>query len=248
MIARISRIDVGWLLVVTVHDHVDRDGFGVTTAGGETRQAPLTRGAASARHGSESRIEDGKGGRLQGVSRAPAGVSRLVRKGEVGQARGRERTRASRDRPAVARTVGNDSGRRDPAALLGRAPLLLPAAAERAIDLDERRQLGLPGLGEPQLRDEEARVGVEHFEVARRAALVADVGEPSRVLRRGRQALLLLAELAGLRVADQRVGRFAKRAASRSARRATVASCGARLRERDLRSRAAGGEDRLRRR
>ena len=72
----------------------------------------------------------------------------------------------------------------------GRA-VLLPAAAERAIDLDERRELAQLRLHEPELGDEQPRVAVEHLEIAGGAALVAEVGEPPRILRGGRQQLLL---------------------------------------------------------
>jgi hypothetical protein len=42
---------------------------------------------------------------------------------------------------------------------------LLPAAAERAVDLHDREQLVQLRLREHELRREEPRVGVEHFEV-----------------------------------------------------------------------------------
>src|SRR5689334_22744252 len=65
----------------------------------------------------------------------------------------------------------------------------LPAAAERAVDLDELGQLGELRIRQPELRDEQSRVGVEDLEVAGRAALIADVRQAAGVLRRGEQQL-----------------------------------------------------------
>src|SRR5690242_10223253 len=95
---------------------------------------------------------------------------------------------------------------------LGRvATRSVPAAAERTIDFDESRTLAELGLRQPELRVEETRVGVEHFEVAGDAALVAHLREAPRILRRAEQQRLLFAELAQLPVADERVRHFAER-------------------------------------
>src|SRR3954465_13682855 len=93
--------------------------------------------------------------------------------------------------------------------------LLVPAAAERAVDLDEARSLSQLGLRQPQLGVEQTCVGVEHLEVAGHAAFVAHLRQPARVLGGAEQQRLLLAELAQLAVADERVGDFAKRLTKR---------------------------------
>src|SRR3954452_7187860 len=122
--------------------------------------------------------------------------------------------------------------------------LRLPAAAERAVDLDELAQFRQLRVGERQLRGEQPRVGVQHFEVARRAALVAHVGEAARVLRGRPQQLLLLAEFPALLIPGQRIGHFAKRLLH-GLPIYELGFLAARFCELDLRSQPAGGEHRL---
>src|SRR5262245_47756974 len=87
---------------------------------------------------------------------------------------------------------------------------LLPARAERAINLDERRELGLLRLREADFGREEARVGVEDLQVAGGAAAIADVREASRVLGRGGELFELHARRARPGVPHERVGHFAE--------------------------------------
>src|SRR5882672_2997109 len=77
----------------------------------------------------------------------------------------------------------------------------LPAASERSIDLHKRLQLTQLGLGHTELRREHPRVAVQHFQIARCAAPVADVGQPPRVRSRAVQQDLLLSKLAALAIA-----------------------------------------------
>src|SRR6185295_2124489 len=55
------------------------------------------------------------------------------------------------------------------------------------------------------------RVGVEHFEITRCAALVSDRRQPQRLCGRARQQLLLFTELAVLPICDQCVGHITQR-------------------------------------
>src|SRR5580700_11124717 len=89
--------------------------------------------------------------------------------------------------------------------------LRLPPAAKRPVDFHQRGELAQLRLCEPQFAREEPRVRIEHFEIARRAALIADVRETASVLRGRDEQLLLRAELANLPIADERIGRFAER-------------------------------------
>src|SRR4029077_5947050 len=89
--------------------------------------------------------------------------------------------------------------------------LLLPAAAERAIDLDERLELPELGLCQRELRRKEPGFAIEDLEVAGRASPVAQVRQPGRVFRGTRQLLLLEPDLVALAIADERVGDLAKR-------------------------------------
>src|SRR5262249_14564096 len=151
-------------------------------------------------------------------------------------ARGRAEQAAKQQACPLARLRVPDSGR-------FQTPLLLPAAAEGAVDLHERGELAGLRLREAQLRAEESRVGVEDLEVARRAALVAELREPPRVLRRADQQPLLLAEFTRPAIADQRIGHLAERVLDRLliGEHQLLLAC---LRLRDLRSDAARCEDR----
>ena len=85
-----------------------------------------------------------------------------------------------------------------------------PAAAERAVDLDESVVLGELRLHESELGDKQSRVAVQHLEVTGGAALITQVGKPARVLSGNDDGLLCLAQLAEAAITDQRVGDFSE--------------------------------------
>jgi len=122
--------------------------------------------------------------------------------------------------------------------------LLIPAAAERAIDLHEREPLVQSRLRETELCREQARLAVEHFEIARRAALIPSRGQTLRIVCRTEQELLLLPEFAALAIGDQGVRDVTERLLDGLLihQHHLFASC---FGHRDLRLHPAAVEDRL---
>ena len=88
---------------------------------------------------------------------------------------------------------------------------LLPAAAERFIELHYAEQLIQTNLRQIQLGLKQIAVGIERVELRIHAAAVADVGQPLAILQRGDQRFLLDAALAHSLVGDQGVGDFGER-------------------------------------
>src|SRR5687768_4980303 len=91
-----------------------------------------------------------------------------------------------------------------------------PAAAERAIQLDDRGQLLLTESRQLELALEEAALRVEHLQVVVDAAFVALPRQPRRGLERLDEPLLFGALLGGPALAGQRVGDVAQRDVDRA--------------------------------
>ena len=93
--------------------------------------------------------------------------------------------------------------------------LLLPAAAERLIDLHQGEEFVEACLRETQFSGEVVRFVGEDFQIIRGAGLVALAGKLRGVFRGMRQQFLLRAEFLVLLIGDERVGDVAKRALNR---------------------------------
>src|SRR5919107_2468483 len=91
-----------------------------------------------------------------------------------------------------------------------RQALLLPAAAERLVELHDREQLVAPRLRDAQLRVEQLAVCVERFEQVRDVAVVAQVREARAVAQGRDQQLALRANLPRLAAGDERVRHLAE--------------------------------------
>ena len=98
---------------------------------------------------------------------------------------------------------------------LDRSSALFPAAAERPVDLNESEEFVELRVGEAELGREQAAVAVQHFEVARGAALVPQIGQPPRIARGSGEQFLLLTKVPALPVGDERVRDVAQRLLNR---------------------------------
>src|ERR1700754_3920087 len=85
-----------------------------------------------------------------------------------------------------------------------------PAAAHRLVEVDERSEHRALRLDESELDVEQAALGVEHFDVAREPALVAQARKPRVTPQRIDLAALRDELLANLLVRDERVFHFAE--------------------------------------
>src|SRR5262245_34309634 len=86
--------------------------------------------------------------------------------------------------------------------------LLLPAAAQRLVEPDYGDKLVAIRSDETQLGVELLALAVQHLEVGRDTACVADIGQSRGIARRDLERLLLHPELAALLVLSERVGNF----------------------------------------
>ncbi len=86
----------------------------------------------------------------------------------------------------------------------------MPAAAERAIELDESEGFALLRTHQVQLGSVQIRIGGQHFKVSRRPALVPDTSQTRRILCGFNQLLLLLAISSLLVQSNQRIGDIAE--------------------------------------
>ena len=93
--------------------------------------------------------------------------------------------------------------------------LLLPAAAERFVDLHQGEQFVEPSLREAEFGGQVVGFVGEHFEVIRGAGLVTLSGKLRRILGGVSQEFLLRAEFLIFLIGDQGVGNVAKRALNR---------------------------------
>ena len=80
---------------------------------------------------------------------------------------------------------------------------LLPAAAERAVELGARPQLGAARIGEQQLLLEQILIGGQDFDVACEAGVLARTREIGSILQHGDAAFALHAHLRQLLNRDQ---------------------------------------------
>src|SRR5262245_22629394 len=87
--------------------------------------------------------------------------------------------------------------------------LLLPAAAERAVQLRSRPQLGASRLRQEQLLLEEVLIRVQDFDVARETRVVARAREIRGVAERVDRVLTVRPDLGELLDPDERVGDLA---------------------------------------
>ena len=85
---------------------------------------------------------------------------------------------------------------------------LLPAAAERLVELHDAEQFAVADLRQRKFGLEQVAVGIQRIELRIHAAAIAHVGEARAILQRGHQPLLLHAALARPLVRDQRVRDF----------------------------------------
>ncbi len=90
-----------------------------------------------------------------------------------------------------------------------------PATPERSVDLDQREEFAQLRVGEAELRREQPAVAVQHLEVARRAALIPQIGQPPRIARGSGEQLLLLTKVPALPVRDERIRDIAQRLLNR---------------------------------
>src|SRR6516225_11902731 len=88
--------------------------------------------------------------------------------------------------------------------------LVLPAAAEGAIEADEALVFGALGLSERELGVEERALPIENFEVGGSAAAITHVREPDGFRQIGDGVLLANANLMKLLVVDERIGNVSK--------------------------------------
>src|SRR6266481_5682666 len=73
--------------------------------------------------------------------------------------------------------------------------LLLPTAAQRFVELNQRQQFISSGLRQPQLRVEKVAISIERVEQAVDAALISQISQTRSVLQGRHQQLLLGANL-----------------------------------------------------
>lgn len=88
--------------------------------------------------------------------------------------------------------------------------LLLPAAAEGLVELDQREEFVGLGLGEIEFGGEIVGFVGKNFEVAGHSAFVANIGEARSILGGGGEEFLLLAEFNIFAIADKSIGNIAK--------------------------------------
>src|SRR6516225_462 len=88
--------------------------------------------------------------------------------------------------------------------------LVLPAAAEGAIEADEALVFGALSLSERELGVEERALTIENFEVGGGAAAITHVREPDGFRQIGDGVLLANANLMKLLVVDERIGNVSK--------------------------------------
>src|SRR5579871_3047691 len=156
-------------------------------------------------------------------------------------------TRSGLHAAACCRRLGAESSHR---VLRGRPPfsfnrtLLIPASAQRLVQLDNAQQFVQANLRETQLRLEQIAVGVEGVELRIDAALITHIRQPLPILQRGDQRLLFLAALADALVRDQRVRNVCERRLNRFLI-LDERSFALRLREFYARLQRSRGEDRL---
>ena len=87
----------------------------------------------------------------------------------------------------------------------GATILLLPASAERFVQLDQAAIFISPGSRERQFGAVKRPLSVEYFEVCRRAALVAKRGNTDGFLQIGDRILLACPDLMKFLVTDERI-------------------------------------------
>ena len=83
--------------------------------------------------------------------------------------------------------------------------LLLPTAAQRFVELDQRQQLVSSGLRQAQLCVEQISICIEGVEQAVDAALISQISQPRAVLQGRHQQFLLGANFFHLAILHQRV-------------------------------------------
>ena len=83
---------------------------------------------------------------------------------------------------------------------------LLPPAAQCSIQLDYAHELGVPNLGERQLRLKEIPIGVERVQLRIEAAVIADVCQTLAVPKGDDEFLLFETACARPFMRDQRIG------------------------------------------
>ena len=88
--------------------------------------------------------------------------------------------------------------------------MVLPAAAEGAIEADEALVFGALSLSERELGVEERALTIENFEVGGGAAAITHVREPDGFRQIGDGVLLANANLMKLLVVDERIGNVSK--------------------------------------
>lgn len=93
--------------------------------------------------------------------------------------------------------------------------LLLPAAAECAIELHKALVFVTPGLCQRQLRGVERALSIQHFEIVCRATLVSIDGEADGLLQISDRVLLAKSHLMELLITNQRIGNISKRMLNR---------------------------------
>ena len=89
--------------------------------------------------------------------------------------------------------------------------LLLPAAAEGPVELDQRKQLVPPGLRETQLGIEQVAVGIQSVEKCIDSSSIPHVGQTRPVLQRAHEQFLLRADLFDFAMLNERVRDLSER-------------------------------------
>src|SRR5437870_11240902 len=93
--------------------------------------------------------------------------------------------------------------------------LLLPAATQSLIKLDQRQQLVALGLSETQLSVKKIAVRVQRVQQCVHSPAIAQVGQPRAILQRRYQQILLSSDLTDLSILHQRIRNFPKRGLNR---------------------------------